>query len=160
MSASRQATAHSVASLYCPNTYREVIMHALHTRPCPAKARCKSRNIFLQTLIPPWSRYSRGSACFVAAAGSSAPQDTVDVAVIGSGIIGKMHMAVSHPSYCHYFLGRCSDLRPASTRVSAAAASRAKLLAPCQQELKQAQRVCELFGACRTVCGSEAAAGH
>jgi hypothetical protein len=67
-------------------------MHALHTKPCPAKAHCTSKIKYHQRLIPPWTRYSRGSACVLAAAGSSVAQDTVDVAVIGSGIIGEMHV--------------------------------------------------------------------
>uniref|UniRef100_A0A383V6D9 FAD-dependent oxidoreductase domain-containing protein 1 n=1 Tax=Tetradesmus obliquus TaxID=3088 RepID=A0A383V6D9_TETOB len=62
-------------------------MHALHTKPPPRPhygVRCCT---FPSTLFVSHSS-SRRSACIVAAVGSSSAQDTVDVAVIGSGIIG------------------------------------------------------------------------
>jgi hypothetical protein len=77
-------------------------MHAWHAKPCPAKAYSTQQNQGFHALIPSRTRCSRGSACVRAAAGSSVAQDTVDVAVIGSGIIGRIHQHVLRRSCCQY----------------------------------------------------------
>ncbi|KAF6265607.1 hypothetical protein COO60DRAFT_864420 [Scenedesmus sp. NREL 46B-D3] len=62
-------------------------MHALQAKPL-ATPFCSKTCYVLQTIPLVSPRSSRGWTCTVAAACSSTAQATVDVAVIGSGIIG------------------------------------------------------------------------